>query len=333
MISELRPLSLGEILDRAIAIYRKNFVTLVGIVAIIAAPILVLQLVAALLALPTDPFLLTRPDATGQPNTQFAPFFAYYGVVMLLALIQGIGNIFQTGTLVVAISQAYHGHPGSIRQAYAGMLPRWASLLLALIIVGLVDLAIYFAIFAPFVAATMTGALLAVSSTNSSAGSLGVLAGMGLACLLFIPAVILLIFVNVRWTFQTQAIMLEKLNAVGGLRRSWNLISGSFWRVLGVLAVLVILMWVLAGVPTYAAQMAVSFLMPRSMVASMGVSSVLSAFIQIFIAPIQIAVLTVLYYDLRVRREGYDLDLKAQELTPPPAPPAQTELYDTLSPS
>ena len=50
----LRPLSLGEVLDVAIALYRKNLVTLVGIVAVVSLPLLLIQVVATLFALPSN---------------------------------------------------------------------------------------------------------------------------------------------------------------------------------------------------------------------------------------------------------------------------------------
>ena len=215
-----------------------------------------------------------------------------------------------------------------MRMGLAGVAA--AILLLAAIIVGLAVLAIYAAMFGPFLVALTTGVLLdGVSSAGGSAAGLGLIVGIGLVCLLFFPALILLIFVNVRWIFQAQTIMLEQLNAVNGLRRSWNLISGSFWRVLGVALLLFLFVLALTLTPSYAAQAAVTLILPGSFVAATAVNSVIAGLIQILVAPIRIAVLTVLYYDLRVRREGYDLDLRAQELAVPPAPASPGELHDS----
>jgi len=44
------------------------------------------------------------------------------------------------------------------------------------------------------------------------------------------------------------------------------------------------------------------------------VAGVLSQFLPIVCAPLFVSCLTLLYYDLRVRREGFDLQLLSQRL-------------------
>ena len=45
----LRPLRLGELLDRAIRLYRANFLTFIGIIAVVYVPLMVLQTAASAL--------------------------------------------------------------------------------------------------------------------------------------------------------------------------------------------------------------------------------------------------------------------------------------------
>ena len=45
----LRPLRLGELLDRAIRLYRGNFLTFIGIIAVVYVPLMVLQTAASAL--------------------------------------------------------------------------------------------------------------------------------------------------------------------------------------------------------------------------------------------------------------------------------------------
>jgi hypothetical protein len=45
----LRPLRLGELLDRAIRLYRANFLTFIGIIAVVYVPLMVLQTAASTL--------------------------------------------------------------------------------------------------------------------------------------------------------------------------------------------------------------------------------------------------------------------------------------------
>ena len=39
----LRPLRLGELLDQAIRLYRRNFITFIGIIALVYVPLMILQ--------------------------------------------------------------------------------------------------------------------------------------------------------------------------------------------------------------------------------------------------------------------------------------------------
>ena len=45
----LRPLRLGELLDQAIRLYRRNFITFVGIVAMVYVPLMILQIASTAL--------------------------------------------------------------------------------------------------------------------------------------------------------------------------------------------------------------------------------------------------------------------------------------------
>src|SRR5512138_2726681 len=46
ILPTLRPLRLGELLDRAIRLYRGNFLTFIGIIAVVYVPLTVLQTAA-----------------------------------------------------------------------------------------------------------------------------------------------------------------------------------------------------------------------------------------------------------------------------------------------
>ena len=41
---DLRPLTLGEILDRAVRLYRRNFANFIGIIALVQVPLSIIQL-------------------------------------------------------------------------------------------------------------------------------------------------------------------------------------------------------------------------------------------------------------------------------------------------
>jgi hypothetical protein len=72
-----------------------------------------------------------------------------------------------------------------------------------------------------------------------------------------------------------------------------------------------ILIGLVTSGPTYVLQIAVS-LLPNFVVATV-LNQVIVAVITLLVQPLQFAILTLLYFDLRIRKEGYDLELRAQQ--------------------
>jgi len=94
----------------------------------------------------------------------------------------------------------------------------------------------------------------------------------------------------------------------GALSRSWSLTRGSRWRMLGLLATLVILLYV----PIVAFGAIATVVFPSDGILTLAVVGVL----QMLLYPLLYCVLTVAYYDLRVRKEGFDLEVLASTLQP-----------------
>jgi hypothetical protein len=103
------------------------------------------------------------------------------------------------------------------------------------------------------------------------------------------------IYVAVRFTVASQAAVLERQGVTDSLRRSWNLVEGNWWRVFGIVIVVTILVGVLE---TIAGRVVGAI---AGDVLGTGLST---AVVGILIQPIQAIALTLLYYDLRIRKEG-----------------------------
>ena len=106
-------------------------------------------------------------------------------------------------------------------------------------------------------------------------------------------------------------IMLERLDSIESLKRSWELTEGHRLKILGALLIVIALIFV--------AQMAVAaivFLIVGDFESlSFEVANqVTNTLVQIVITPIQSVVLIFLYYDLRIRKEGFDLEVLSQSL-------------------
>lgn len=143
----------------------------------------------------------------------------------------------------------------------------------------------------------------------------GLVVGIGFM-LLIVPGVI----AACGLLLATPVIVLEASHsATAAMGRSWALTSGSRWRMLGILAVLLVLLYI----PVVAATVIAGVLVPGAMEsAALGTPSpsfgVIVALIgglsQLFIYPFFYTAITVTYYDMRVRKEGFDLELLASTL-------------------
>jgi hypothetical protein len=101
----------------------------------------------------------------------------------------------------------------------------------------------------------------------------------------------------------------------GALSRSWSLTRGSRWRMLALLATLVVLLYV----PIIALGAIATVFVPAGGTGSLTPGLMTLAVVgvmQMLLYPLLYCVLTVAYYDLRVRKEGFDLEVLASTLQP-----------------
>lgn len=129
----------------------------------------------------------------------------------------------------------------------------------------------------------------------------------------FILCILPGIFLSVAWVATTPALMIERLSPTGSLRRSFELVRGRWWPALGLQVLLAIITGILSAIIT---------LPITTIVLSDGVQTAGDAFVQAIVqtiavllfAPLSAVAAVVLYFDLRVRKEGFDLLLQQQNL-------------------
>ncbi len=123
-----------------------------------------------------------------------------------------------------------------------------------------------------------------------------ILAGLAVvvmaATIIGIPAAI---YFSVRWAFVCQVVLLEGLGPIAALSRSSALVKGNWWRVLGIMLVVGIIAAVISSILGT---------IPR-------VGSIIGGILS---TPVAITGATLLYYDLRVRKEEYTLETLSGEL-------------------
>ncbi|MEV0177299.1 glycerophosphoryl diester phosphodiesterase membrane domain-containing protein [Streptomyces sp. NPDC050803] len=301
----LRPLGVGEILDGAVSTMRAYWRTVLGIsltVAVITEVVVVL-LQGLVLNDRIDTEALNDPSATlSELGRALGDAMLSYGVVSLVSL---VGTVLATALLTTVASRAVLGRPVTIGEAWTAARPQVGRLfglifLLLLITFGIVAV----------------GALPGILVAAAGAGE----AGAALAALGSLCAVVVAVWLVIRFSLASPALMLEKQGIVKSMSRSAKLVRGSWWRVFGIQLLAMIIASILASI------IAIPFAFLAGALSSDGVTGLINssgdyswtylivvgigAVIGSMITfPISAGVTVLLYIDQRIRREALDLEL------------------------
>ena len=129
--------------------------------------------------------------------------------------------------------------------------------------------------------------------------------------LVFLVAIPYAFFFSLRWWFAFPALMLEDLNDSNALKRSWFLTSQNFWHVAVVLIAAGLLAYLLTLLPSILISYALLQFSAINEI-STALASAITQLGTIITLPLSISILVIAYYDMRVRLEGYDLELALQ---------------------
>ena len=132
------------------------------------------------------------------------------------------------------------------------------------------------------------------------------LAVIGGLILLIVPGIIFAI----RFTFGTTVVVVEGSRGRAAMRRSWGLAKGQFWRILGTLFLASLLAGIVGGFLALPASIG-SFFVGSGGWALRALGASIASVIT---TPFVVLVRVLLYFDMRIRKEGFDLMVQAQEL-------------------
>lgn len=323
----LQPMTLVDLLDRTIWLYRRNAVTFLLIVAIIEIPLAIITTILTissnLFSLPglSGPLGSTAPVNGGNPFSGVN--WIALAMVYLLAIIHVVflRNI-EVAALTNAIAAALSGERPSVRSAYRGIVRSVVALtasgfllafaaILLLIVCGLLFGAAFVGLIA-FIGMVGSGG---GDSGAAQTGAIMIAIFSLLAVpILFLIAFLPLIYAYVRLVFAPQAIVIEGCGPIEGLRRSWNLVKGAWWRSFGILALLYLLQLFLVGGPTSMTQLGTLMLAVNNPLLAGLIAELVGSILYIIFTPVSMAGMTLLYFDLRVRKEGLDLEYMVRDL-------------------
>lgn len=131
------------------------------------------------------------------------------------------------------------------------------------------------------------------------------------------------------------ALVVENARGTKAISRSFNLVQGRWWATFGTVLLGVFLIpFVIIFAITFVLGLIGGSEDPTTFLVLQQTASTIG---EVIATPIQVAVITVLYFDLRVRKEAFDLQLLAERVGSPPAmegePGATTTGTSTTAPS
>lgn len=280
---------MGQLLDRAIRLYRRNFLKFLGIIAIVQIPVTLLQIISTTLTASNFLEILGTPS-TQLPNesTLLTLTGSMLGIFFIsiagFILIQVVG----AAALTRAVADSLLGEACDILDAYSKIGASWVRLLGAFILVAMVN----------------TGLL--VWMLVPCAGWL-----TGPSMLVFLSSVILPLVVP--------TVVLEGKSTSQALRRAWDLARRRFWWVLGFTFILYLFSLLVISGPAALLNMFASSTSAGEPASLNLVNTVLQSLVTMLFSllymPLQLTAFTLMYLDLRVRTEGLDLALQASEIS------------------
>ena len=308
----LRPLNLSDIFNGAVAYIRANPKATLGLTTVV---VVVAQLLALILSV--GPLAFTgelQPSLSGE---EVSP-----GVVLgsSASSLAGAGatwlsSILLSGMLTVVVGRAVFGTSITISEAWQRLRPRlWA-------LIG-------------FTVLEVVGAVVLVAVVVLIISGVAVAAGGVAAAVAGVPLVLALIvglvYLGVMLSFAPSVIVLERLQIIPAISRSFKLVRNDFWRVLGIRLLGGIVAAVIAGAVTvpfsFGGQiLLVSGSSTLTALIALVLLSIGSAIGQIITAPFSAGVVVLLYTDRRIRAEAFDLVLQTGAAFGPGAPADSTD--------
>jgi hypothetical protein len=323
---QLAPLGAGDLIDRAVRLYRRHFFTLIRIAA---PPVLVSALGSTFT---TIGFREIGSTSSGSKVALYFLALLVGGAIILCGSLFSI--IVMGGATRNLVAHLLSNEPVTVRATYRAVQSRFGGLLIAGL---LVMMWLAFAAFVAFIAAEM---LLGISLLGGFALAtvfpawLSGIAGAIVAIAAIVLALIIFFMLAGRIAYVPQAMLVEGRTVIEAIGRSFSLASGNVRRLMA-----------MALFTTFATYSALMLLMiPLGWYGYLnGVDlspfgntwpawyligyQVIAQCSHILLAPIWMLGLSLLYVDERVRHEGYDIELMAARQLP-----AMPQLAGVVSP-
>lgn len=313
-IIPLRPLSIGDIYQGAFAAIKTNARTMFGFTAALLGVVLVISIATNYAIIN-----LVLPNYLSPSSPYAAVFTSLSGSFSQLggSLLQVLATVLLSGLIVVAVSRSVLGRVASSKEVWertkSKFLPLIGLNIITSIISGLmmiIGIVVFFVLLASAASTAKTD--------REFLQDLGV-SLVGLLILMVISALVSS-YLSIKFSVASPAMVLENLGVFAAIGRSWSLTRGNFWRLFGINILTAIITSMVAGIfGGIAGALGAIFVVVGSsstedVIASLNTTYILtmvtSTIAQLLILPFTSSVNALLYIDLRMRKEGLDVELR-----------------------
>lgn len=313
-IIPLRPLSIGDIYQGAFAAIKTNARTMFGFTAALLGVVLVISI-----GINYAIINLVLPNYLSPSSPYAAVFTSLSGSFSQLggSLLQVLATVLLSGLIVVAVSRSVLGRVASSKEVWertkSKFLPLIGLNIITSIISGLmmiIGIVVFFVLLASVASTAKTD--------REFLQDLGV-SLVGLLILMVISALVSS-YLSIKFSVASPAMVLENLGVFAAIGRSWSLTRGNFWRLFGINILTAIITSMVAGIFVGIADalgaifIVVGSSSPEDVIASLNTTYILimvmSTIAQLLILPFTSSVNALLYIDLRMRKEGLDVELR-----------------------
>ncbi|MCZ2402774.1 hypothetical protein IV498_06130 [Paenarthrobacter sp. Z7-10] len=314
----LRPLGLGEVLDGAFQAARRNGKAMFGSALLMQAFSAVVSLLLLAVVVGSGLPLLSLASGTVTDSQLSSFLVGSLSAVIVAVLLQTVTTMILQGVLVIPVARAVLNRGTGFSQMWSLARRRIASLIgLSLLYVLAVLLAL-----------TMVGLIGWGLVTAMGAG------GAVITLLLLVALILGFVWVGAKLLVAPAALVIENIGIFRSIGRSWTLTTNNWWRTFGTAFLANLIVGVITGViavpVSFLANMVALLVNPHptaqeqitQLLIVQAISTVISSLLGAVALAFQSGVLALIYLDLRMRKEGFDVVLMKEHEGGPGTDPA-----------
>jgi len=275
----LQSMSIKDILTQSFQLYKNNFLKFIAIVLLLKGPYLIIIYIISKFA--ASSFAEAFPSFTN---------FEYIASILIVEILDLIFIPFvsplSVAAITVFISEKHLKNDISVAESYKRIMKRSLPLFGTVLLSGL------------FISSGFFLTLMLMSGSQQIA----------LVTFLFAPVLASVLWVW--YAFVPQTVVIEGEGGFGAMKRSKYLINGYFRKGFILVVLVFIISLVITWIVSFGFSRILFFMGDSSAFLVNGISNVVSVILDAF----RITIIPLLYYDLRVRKEGFNLETLAKEI-------------------